>query len=369
VIILDWRPAWERHFTARWSDGGQAILPPGRRGNIIENTWARVVDSWQARSVEKRQPPAEGPLVVSVGNLALGGTGKTPVIMALARDLAGSGKRGCILTRGFRSPLAGPLAVSPDNELAGDEARLMAGQLALHGWPVIQSRDRSRGLPFIRENLGSLDFILLEDGHQTRGVGRHLDILILDRWTEQTGFDVPCLQPETGPVFPLGPYRESRTGAQRAQILLVESTAELPDRGCHGQQTATFSRRPVLRPVGSVSEEYKLAEPHAVVSGIARPTAFESSLAALVGFPATLAIRLRDHQEYSPRLARRICSAMDDHEARTLVTTAKDWVKLKPFWPGQHPVTVVDLDLEWGHRNALPQLVEERARNRSGKGF
>ena len=354
--ILDLRPAAERFLAGRWS---AAQGKPVRAG-LAARLWSRLVDDNMARRASRRAACPAGPAILSVGNLALGGTGKTPVIMALARALAGQGYRGGVLTRGFKSPLKGPLGVKPDNLAAGDEARLMAQQLDPLGWPVIQARDRYRGLMFLLDSLPQPDFVLVEDGHQTRKLGRHLDILILDRWTEVEGPEGPLLQPEAGPVFPFGPYRETARGSERAGILLVESDRPVPGRGSAGQDVATFTRRLELRPAPGNPGPDTISGPYAALSGIARPGNFEKGLARAVGTEPDLVIRLADHQRYSRRLVRMIMDELDAGGGLPLVTTAKDWVKLAAFWPAKRPVLVADLELEWGQPNALPLLVAER---------
>lgn len=355
--IIDLRPAWERHAIRRWQSG----QVKGGLTNPAHRLWSGLADGWLARRVAGRAAPVPGSLVLSVGNLALGGTGKTPVIMALAQALARAGKSGCVLTRGFRSPLAGPLVVQADNGLAGDEARLMAAILAPVGWPVVQGRNRESALRHALSLGPRPDFILIEDGHQTRGVGRHLDILILDRWQEKPGPAGPCLQPVTGPVFPLGPYRETARGAARAGILLVETPDPVPSVGVDGQSVAAFTRRIRLRQVAGTHCAEPLVGPYGVLSGIARPAGFEEGVTRVVGRGPRLALRLRDHQEYDPALVGRLTAELGPAGGLTLVTTAKDWVKLEPFWPLERPVLVADLDVVWGQPNALPRLVEERA--------
>lgn len=355
--ILDLRPGLERYASRRWRPGRD----PGGGDRHPRNLWAVLVDAWLARRVASRGAPAVGPLVVSVGNLALGGTGKTPVIMALAQALAAGGHSGCVLTRGFRSPLAGPLVVTPDNGLAGDEARLMAASLTAVGWPVIQARDRVAALGHALAPGPAPDFILVEDGHQTRGVGRHLDILILDRWRVAGTEGEARLEPLAGPVFPLGPYRESVRGAARADILLVETSDCLPSRAAGDCAVATFTRKIALRPAAGQAAHLPGGRPYALVSGIARPQAFEAGTVGVVGRPAALAVRLRDHQQYALPLVKRILRELDDAGVEALVTTAKDWVKLEPFWPPDRAVLVADLEVVWGQPNALPHLVEERA--------
>ena len=113
--ILDLRPWWVKAGTSLWARG-ETPPNPGKeaaRPPVPPASWvAACHDRLMAVRVARRQPPPDDLFLVSVGNLALGGTGKTPVTVALARDLAARGLRGAVLTRGFGSRLAGPLAVS-----------------------------------------------------------------------------------------------------------------------------------------------------------------------------------------------------------------------------------------------------------------
>ncbi len=361
--VCDWRPSWEKFLLTRWH------RPAGAPSTWDSSPgparwWSGWADHWTRRRVASRYPTQEGPFIVSVGNLALGGTGKTPVIMALARDLAHEGHRGAVLTRGYKSPLTGPVEVTPDLLLAGDEARLLSQALQPEGWLVVQARNRWAGILHLRQQGLPLDFILLEDGHQTRQVGRDLDVVILDRWTSSRHSAGPVVQPMAGPVFPFGPYRESAQGAERAGILLVESDVPLPLLGPGGQQVATFHREShwqVTRPSQPARPEGSAL---AVVSGIARPEAFENSVARLAGASLRVGVRLQDHQPYGPRLARRLEEALGREGVTEMVTTAKDWIKLEPFWENDIPVWVSHLDIGWGQQNVLPQLVREHALNK-----
>jgi tetraacyldisaccharide 4'-kinase len=314
--------------------------------------------------VASRYPTEDGPFIVSVGNLALGGTGKTPVIMGLARDLAHEGFFGAILTRGYKSPLAGPVEVTTDLLLAGDEARLLSQALQPEGWLVVQARNRWAGMLHLLQLGRPLDFILLEDGHQTRKVGRDLDVVILDRWSSRQLSTGPVVQPVAGPVFPFGPYRESAQGAGRAGILLVESDVPLPLLGPGGQQVATFHRESQWKVTRPSQPARPKGSALAVVSGIARPEAFEQSVARLAEVTLRVSVRLQDHQPYGPRLVRRLKEALRQEDVSEMVTTAKDWIKLEPFWENDIPVWISHLEIGWGQQNVLPQLVREHALNR-----
>jgi tetraacyldisaccharide 4'-kinase len=351
VKILDWRPWWVRLGTSLWGAderGAGSVRPPA--------SWSGAIhDRLMARRLAAREAPPADLFVVSIGNLALGGTGKTPVTLSLAAGLADRGVKGAVLTRGFGSRLAGPLTVRPDDPLAGDEARLMAARLAAADWPVVQAQRRPEGLAWLREEHPGRDLVIAEDAHQTAGLGRHLDVVILDRWREEAG----VIRPAPGPVVPFGPWRESARGADRAAIWVVEESAAHPERGARGQPVASFTRS-IRLAVPDGHPAPPADAPHATVAGIARPEKFERGVAAERGRPAVLAVRPGDHAEYSPRSADRVARAMDASRAVVLVTTAKDWIKLRDFWPPDRPVLVAELDLVWGHDRTLPELVGER---------
>lgn len=346
--VFDLRPAAVRGLTVRWSAQG-ATMP---RGPAAVAT--RIADAWLARQAARRPLPPESPLVVSIGNLALGGTGKTPVTAQLALDLAAGGVRGAILTRGFGSSLAGPLLVRAATVGAGDEARLLAGTLEPHGWVVIQSRRRAAGLEWLQRARRALEVILLEDGHQTAGVGRHTDIVILDAWRRGPGRGGEALVPLTGPTAPFGPWRESARGAVRAGIWLLEADPtglKVPN----GTQVAGFSRTfslsgATLPPPGPV----------VLLSGIARPEAFEAGAAGHLAEPAVASIRCADHEPYGERMLARLDRILAGTGARSVVTTAKDAVKLEPRWGRRPPLAVLELRVHWEGTPTLPDLVRER---------
>ena len=368
--IVDLRPwpvkwavnRWENIRTGCESDfQQQGRLSPG-------GLYGRLMDAVMNGRVRRRPTaPPGGPFLMSVGNLALGGTGKTPVVGTLAMDLADRGLRGAILTRGFGSDLSGPLIVAADDPGAGDEARWHAGRLVNSGWTVVQARYRPAGLEFLLEKFRDLDVVLLEDAHQTARLARHLDLVILDSWSRGICGDKEMLEPRTGSVFPFGPWRESACGSDRADVLLVESRTEIPEISSSGQPVASFSRTVVLRDVADQSGAPAGAHSWVGLSGIAHPAAFERSVAEIVGSPAEVVIRCSDHVRYTPALVDRIRRIMARSGGGRLITTAKDWVKLEAYWPPNHSVQVADLVIEWGKRNALPDLIEERVQALSAR--
>jgi len=136
---------------------------------------------------------AAGVPVLCVGNFTLGGAGKTPTVIALARMLADAGEHPYCLTRGYGGTLAGPKLVDPHNDLAaqvGDEALLLA-----HVAPTVVARDRVAGAAFTRAKGASL--IIMDDGLQNASLAKDFTLAVIDA---RRGVGNRC-------IFPAGPLR------------------------------------------------------------------------------------------------------------------------------------------------------------------
>ncbi len=358
TAVLDWRGPAARLAATLWDAGG----PEG-------DGWRRALSAlgaplWQAglrgRLAGRGTPPG-ATLVVSVGNLAVGGAGKTPVVAALGAELARRGHAGAIVTRGYGSPQRGPLRVRPGDAAAGDEARLLAERVP--AWVVVQAADREAGVAAALADAPAPAIILLEDGHQSARAGRHLDVLILDRWR----CDGDAVLPQAGPLLPWGPYREGPEGAARAACWLVEPPPQddaawlaravpggpwAPAAGAVLGFRRTMSLDPSSRPPAGA--------PDAALSGIARPAAFEAGCARLLGRPPRLAVRCDDHVAFTADIAARAAAAGRACGVAAWLVTEKDAVKLAPLWPGPEPLRIVRLDVTWAGKETLPDLVEER---------
>ncbi len=346
--VLDWRSPGHRLAARAWGRTGR---PPAWLRALAGATAPVNRGVLACRVAGRGQPPPAPPLILSLGNLRVGGTGKTPIALDLIGRLGERGIRGVVLTRGHGSPLRGPLAVAAGNPRAGDEARLMAA--ASPAWTVVQAADRAAGLELARSLSPAV--ILLEDGHQSARLPRHADVLILDRWRVEGG----ALVPLAGPLLPWGPYREGPSGAARAAIWLVEGA--FPPGGGAGTAVGRGGSR-----VLSFHRESRLApapDPGAVwglLCGLARPERFEAGCAGLLGGPPRLAIRVDDHARYTPRLAARALAAGSAAGVTRWLTTAKDAVKLAAVWPVEPAPAVVELEIVWDQSETLPDLVEER---------
>jgi tetraacyldisaccharide 4'-kinase len=269
--------------------------------------------------------------VVSVGNLTVGGTGKTPTCLWLAKELSERGLRVGILSRGYRRKAAAPLvlqakagdvtAVRDDDIIeAGDEPLMMA---RLYGQTVGVCKDRLNAASEVLRKV-NVDVFILDDGFQHRRVKRTVDLLLL-------GADA------SGWVLPAGPFRERRGNLRRADFLL--STA---GNGAWNAVIARGRANPcfaaALRPVALISwtargsKEFPLTLLYRskilTVTGIADPRGlyqlihdWEGEIVETLEFPDHHCYTARDWQQIA-RMGRLV---------DLIITTEKDILKLARF--------------------------------------
>jgi len=297
-------------------------------------------------------------IVVSVGNLTFGGTGKTPAVIALARALVGSGKRVVILSRGHGGSADGPRVVSNGENLladareAGDEPVMIA--LSLPGVPVLVGRDR-RVTGMMACERFSPDIIVLDDGMQYWQLHRDVEIAVVDA-ARQFG---------SGFVMPAGDLREPRRGLARAHfILLVGGSALRTLRAPNTPEQGTdVGEHFKVLPYSRLKETLGRLAPHAHIHDCARAIGgFVSSVGSTderlpekgekvisfcgIGRPESFERALRDahvdlldsmvfpdHWSYSPEDLRRIEARRAELGAPTVVTTEKDLARIIPVIP------------------------------------
>ncbi len=271
--------------------------------------------------------------VVSVGNVTFGGTGKTPIVIALVKDLIDRGRRPAVLTRGYGRRGSEPLVLTgPEIQVsaskAGDEPLELAQRLP--GVPIVVDTDRIRGGRQAAE-LGA-DIVILDDGFQHLRLRRELDLVLLDAGDPWGGDRLP----------PRGRLREPVEAIGRASAVIitkVDPGADQPpddivrrvDRIRPGMPI--FAARMVLQRVRT-GEDW--TDPTVLrgrnvfaVAGLGRPQGFrtllESAGAEVVGHRW-----FADHHGYSARDREWIVREARQHGA-VVVTTVKDAVKLDPF--------------------------------------
>jgi len=289
-----------------------------------------------------RRVPAR---VVSIGNIAVGGTGKTPAALWLAERLAARGWRPAIVARGYRKRRPGVVVVGVDGTPlvapadGGDEAVMLARRFR---GPVVTGERRAEAAALACARFG-VDVVVLDDGFQHRGLARDIDLVLLG--PEATG---------SWPL-PAGPLRESPDALARARALLAIDGAPRPPVGLPVFGAQLRPTALVVAQDGAWHEEplAGLAGVEvAAVAGIARPERFVATLEALGARVRTL-LRFPDHHEYREADAVRIATA-----GGLTVTTEKDLVKLVEF-ASLGALRAVRMALEVERGEALLDLVTD----------
>ena len=272
--------------------------------------WAAVT----ARRIARGRPVDPGVPVICVGNLTVGGTGKTPVVHEIARRLGAA-----VLSRGYGGAEPGPLrvdAVRHSSADVGDEPLMLASDLA-----VWVSRDRAAGAVAAAQDGARI--IVMDDGHQNPSVKKTLSLIVVDG--ETRGEEWPF---GAGGVFPSGPMREPlKVGLARADAVVLLLPADLaePDPELVG----LFSPLPVLI-AHLVPASPPPSGPQVGFAGVGKPWKVERAwqaagcqLADFWPFP--------DHHAYDEAILQRLADRAAQYGAG-LVTTEKDWARLPAPW-------------------------------------
>ncbi|MCX6356289.1 MAG: tetraacyldisaccharide 4'-kinase, partial [Candidatus Aureabacteria bacterium] len=300
--------------------------------------------------------------VISVGNLAAGGTGKTPFVRLLAAELKKRGTRVAILSRGYGAPAAArPPRLVTDGAMvfltaaeAGDEPAMLAR--ALDGVAIVIDPDRFRGGVFALAQL-PVDIFILDDGFQHRRLEREVDILLLDA-TRPFG---------NGRLLPAGPLREPAGAVARADIIVLTRCPSQPAATLAGDLSRPGSRAPVFlsthHPVRLIEHGPGVARDItwlkgrriAVLSGIARPEEFARTLNDL-GARVVCRRDFPDHHCFTCDELEAFSTEAARGGAEAILATAKDAVRL-PETPSL-PLPLLVLEIEMGIVGGTDKLIQ-----------
>ncbi len=302
--------------------------------------------------------------VISIGNLTVGGTGKTPIVMHLAAMLKEMGRHPAILSRGYGGTTKAPVNVvsTVDHVLSspeegGDEPYLMA--MSLKNVPVLTGRSRFLTGSYAYEQLGA-DTILLDDGFQHRQLTRNLNIALLKA-------DAPF---GNGFLIPRGPLRETQRALNRADAVILtgadprDTRVQEQIRHLHRSWpnlpvlTASYQPKELVRnsaeifPIAFIKGKKVFA-----FCGIANPASFRKSLedagaeiASLLTFP--------DHHRYTETDCRLIHEAARQVSAQMVIATEKDGVKLTRHPAFFREVFLLRIGMAVDPEETLKQLIE-----------
>lgn len=266
--------------------------------------------------------------IISIGNISLGGTGKTPFAILLGKHFMEKGFKVCILSRGYKGKIGYDTHVISDGDRiyyqppeAADEPYLIAK--TLKNIVVITGKNRKKGFELAKNKFGSEIFIL-DDGFQHKKMHRDLDIVLLD-------YKKPV---SNGLIFPFGYLREFPGALNRADILIFTKTEvnKIPksvEKYC--QNKPVFFSDYKFTGLSSEKEftpVEKLKNAKAVAfSGIANNNHFFQMLSGN-GLQVIEQFSFRDHHIYTDEEVKKIIEIYNRQNADFIITTSKDYVKI-----------------------------------------
>lgn len=303
--------------TPRWWYARDRSAMPVTRALLTPLGW---LWAWvTARRIARARPLDPGVPVICVGNLTLGGAGKTPVVRTIAERLRARGVEAQVLSRGYGGRLKGPERVDPARHGAGDvgdEPLMLAGAL-----PIWIARDRAAGA-VAAAKAGAL-VLVMDDGHQNPALRKRLSLVVVDG--ETRGEEWPF---GDGRVFPAGPMREPLSaGLARADACVVLLPGDMrvvePDllRALRSVPVLVARLAPAAPPP---------AGPQLAFAGVGKPWKVERALVA-AGCELAEFVPFPDHFAYDAQTLERLAARAGQFGAG-LVTTEKDWVRLPAAW-------------------------------------
>lgn len=267
--------------------------------------------------------------VISVGNISVGGTGKTPFVILLGELLKARGVRFDVLSRGYRRKSKGVVMVSPDGSPAeyGDEPLLIARRLRV---PVIVGESRYEAGLFAEQKFGSR-LHLLDDGFQHRSLARDYDIVLLSPRDLQDA------------LLPIGRLREPLTSLQRADAIVLTSGAEPNAISMPNKLRITVERGICVTDIPT--------RPLAFCA-IGQPMNFFRQLRE-AGVEIVAEMKFRDHHAYRSNDIAELLKAAKKYSANGFVTTEKDAVNLGKLGEQLKPLRAVPVTMKMHEADAV----------------
>ncbi|EFK08863.1 tetraacyldisaccharide 4'-kinase [delta proteobacterium NaphS2] len=277
-------------------------------------------------------------LVVSVGNITVGGTGKTPAVALLSKWAVSRNIKVCIISRGYGGNYKSPVLevsdgrqVLADSRLAGDEPVLLAEKVP--GCPVVLSKKRYLAGMHARRKFAS-ELFIIDDGFQHMQLERDLNLVLMDAASPFGN----------GHLLPRGPLREPLAQLKRADAFILTRYKEKPGNGTRAFLKERYPGIPVFC---AEHVPHKLVFPHpgriespktlnekrvVAFAGIGNPQLFKETLLSL-GAHVVAFRGYKDHYAYDWHDPDCLVRLKRTTGAQFIVTTEKDWMRIGRFWP------------------------------------
>jgi tetraacyldisaccharide 4'-kinase len=288
--------------------------------------------------------------VISVGNITAGGTGKTPLVEWIAKIAASAGRKVCILTRGYgRENPQQQVVVSDGSTIlatpaeAGDEPYLLATKL-LGSAAVISNAKRISAGRYAIENFNTECFVM-DDGFQHLRLARDLNIVTIDATNPWGG----------GQLLPHGYLREPLSGLIRADCVVFTRCDQVEDVETIRSEITDFIHGPLFESSMTAVNASVTTRPVAALCAVGNPDSFFKQLRQH-GYELVLEKAFTDHHSYTQKDVDALIAAAARADAKGLVTTAKDAVKLRSL-SFSMPWHVFEIEIKIENENALAELI------------
>ena len=299
---------------------------------LISKIYGGVVDSRNQKYDEGKEELTKVNVpVISVGNLTVGGTGKTPFVQMLGKIVLSLNKTPGIIGRGYKRDSKGEILISDGKEIltdaatGGDEMIMLADSL---GVPVMAHDDKSKGAKALTDK-HNVDAIIIDDGYQHRKLHRDIDIVLVDQDTIEN----PNLIPE-------GRLREPLESLHRADVVCLTGNAQ----PTHDFKQLLKDDVVIMRVEPVPGKPYKIRDKSIcsnreinylkkgliAFAGIAKPERFYSMLDNL-RFNIKETASFKDHHKYTDKDLEKLMQLCEEHDVRNVATTEKDAAKIREF--------------------------------------
>lgn len=312
------------------------------------------------------KPRKLGATVISVGNLTLGGAGKTPMVAYIARYLASEGHSVAILTRGYARESSDMRVLNgrPGDGLAsgsyrefGDEPLMLSRSLP--NIPIVVEKNRYKGAQWIESEFGA-EVLVLDDGYQHLALARDLNILLIDATDPLGDFE----------MLPFGRLREPLYGIKRADAIIITRADRPFDQGqiqaiikyyCGDKVPVMYFYSTITKlrhlTTGEIYEARAFAGWNvSIACGIGNPRAFTEDILQ-AGINIVNEDFFADHHSFSQEDLNRITLAAQGVGADAIVTTEKDAVRLEGLTHGEVPIYAAQMEVQSDDEVRLKSLL------------
>ena len=284
--------------------------------------------------------------IISVGNLELGGTGKTPTVLFLAKFLSKNNYNPGIVSRGYKRSSSGQQLVTDGKKIflsvkeAGDEPFLLAQNLK--NIPIVVNKDRFFASNYLKSKF-NVNIILLDDAFQHRNIKRDIDILLINTNTPIKNLN----------LFPSGVLRENFNNYRRASVLLLCDKIKSNEPINNFYKKIRFKNKFSCYFVFDLycTKTFSYLKPKEIKEnvfafcGIGNPNSFFKTLQEL-NIKSNILKAFKDHQKYNRKVVDNIIDTITKNNIYYVITTEKDYIKLPKFFTAQFRIIILKLALE-----------------------